>query len=50
MERVEADAEWSLFCPDEAPGLADVYGDEFKALYMKYEEGCLSQKALVPDA
>jgi len=37
MERVEADADWSLFCPDEAPGLADVYGDEFKALYTKYE-------------
>jgi ribonucleoside-diphosphate reductase alpha chain len=37
MERVEADAEWSLFCPDEAPGLADVWGDEFKALYTKYE-------------
>ena len=37
MERVEADASWSLFCPDEAPGLADVWGDEFKALYTKYE-------------
>ena len=28
---------WSLFCPDECPGLADVYGDEFKELYEKYE-------------
>jgi ribonucleoside-diphosphate reductase alpha chain len=37
MERVEADSSWSLFCPDEAPGLADVWGDEFKALYTKYE-------------
>jgi ribonucleotide reductase alpha subunit len=37
MERVEADSEWSLFCPDEAPGLSDVYGDEFKALYTRYE-------------
>jgi len=37
MERVEADGEWSLFCPDEAPGLSDVYGDEFKALYTRYE-------------
>ena len=28
---------WSYFCPDECPGLADVYGDEFKALYERYE-------------
>jgi len=38
MERVEADADWSLFCPDEAPGLADVWGDEFNALYKRYED------------
>ena len=37
MERVENDAEWSLFCPDEAPGLSDVYGDEFRMLYTRYE-------------
>ncbi len=37
MERVEADAEWTLFCPNEAPGLHDAYGDDFKALYEKYE-------------
>lgn len=37
MERVEAGAMWSLFCPNEAPGLAEVYGDEFKELYEKYE-------------
>lgn len=37
MERVEADGEWSLFCPNEAPGLADVYGAEFRALYERYE-------------
>jgi ribonucleoside-diphosphate reductase alpha chain len=39
MERVRgggADT-WSYFCPDECPGLADVYGDEFRALYEKYE-------------
>ena len=33
MKRVEKNAEWTLFCPHEAPGLADVYGDEFEALY-----------------
>jgi ribonucleotide reductase alpha subunit len=37
MERVEAGGDWTLFCPAEAPGLADVWGDEFKALYERYE-------------
>lgn len=37
MERVEADAKWTLFCPHEAPGLSDVYGDKFRELYEQYE-------------
>jgi ribonucleoside-diphosphate reductase alpha chain len=37
MERVEQDSTWSLFCPSEAPGLADVWGPAFNDLYMKYE-------------
>ncbi len=37
MERVEAGANWTLFCPSDAPGLADVWGDEFNALYERYE-------------
>ena len=37
MQRVEANEEWSLFCPNEAPGLSDCYGAEFEALYHKYE-------------
>ncbi|KAF8431028.1 ribonucleotide reductase [Terfezia claveryi] len=37
MKRVEANGEWSLFCPNEAPGLADVWGEKFEALYHKYE-------------
>jgi ribonucleoside-diphosphate reductase alpha chain len=37
MERVKTDGQWTLMCPDECPGLADVYGDEFVALYTKYE-------------
>ena len=37
MERVDANGDWTLFCPNEAPGLADVVGDEFKALYERYE-------------
>lgn len=38
MKRVEQNGMWTLFCPNEAPGLADVYGDEFEALYEKYEK------------
>jgi ribonucleoside-diphosphate reductase alpha subunit len=38
MKRVKEDGMWSLFCPNEAPGLADTYGDEFEALYTKYEQ------------
>ena len=37
MKRVEEDAHWTLMCPDECPGLSDVYGVEFEALYIKYE-------------
>jgi ribonucleoside-diphosphate reductase alpha chain len=37
MERVDANSTWTLFCPNEAPGLADVYGDKFKELYERYE-------------
>ncbi len=37
MERVEAGADWTLFCPAEAPGLADVHGAAFRELYEKYE-------------
>jgi ribonucleoside-diphosphate reductase alpha subunit len=37
MEKVKTNEDWCLFCPDECPGLADVYGKEFKELYIKYE-------------
>ena len=37
MKRVESNEMWSLFCPNEAPGLADCYGDDFERLYEKYE-------------
>ncbi|KAI5248593.1 hypothetical protein E4T43_01269 [Aureobasidium subglaciale] len=37
MKRVEQNSTWTLMCPSECPGLADVYGDEFEALYEKYE-------------
>lgn len=38
MQRVEADADWTLMCPNKSPGLADVHGKEFNALYEKYEK------------
>jgi len=37
MERIKANKKWSLMCPDQCKGLSDTYGDEFKALYEKYE-------------
>ena len=37
MERVKSEGKWSLMCPDKCRGLSDVYGDEFKELYEKYE-------------
>jgi ribonucleoside-diphosphate reductase alpha subunit len=47
MKRVEEGGNWSLFCPDKAKGLSDVYGEEFEALYTKYEEEGLAN-ATVP--
>jgi ribonucleoside-diphosphate reductase alpha chain len=38
MKRVEANDVWSLFCPNEAPGLSESYGEEFEKLYEKYEK------------
>ncbi len=38
MKRVEENGNWSLFCPNEAPGLSDCYGEEFEKLYEKYEK------------
>ncbi len=46
MKRVEADEEWSLFCPNEAPGLSDCYGDEFEALYERYEREGKARKVI----
>jgi ribonucleotide reductase alpha subunit len=38
MKRVEEGGQWSLFCPDKAPGLSEAVGEDFEALYTKYEE------------
>ena len=37
MARVQADGEWSLFCPHECPGLDDCWGEAFETLYTRYE-------------
>jgi ribonucleoside-diphosphate reductase alpha chain len=38
MQRVKENAEWTLMCPNECPGLADCYGKDFEKLYKKYEK------------
>ncbi|WP_394767680.1 ribonucleoside-diphosphate reductase subunit alpha [Ferruginibacter sp.] len=46
MKRVEADGQWSLFCPNEAPGLSDCYGEAFETLYTQYEEEGRARKTI----
>jgi ribonucleoside-diphosphate reductase alpha chain len=46
MERVEANEDWSLFCPNQAPGLHEVHGEEFNALYRKYEDEGRAHKVI----
>ena len=46
MQRVENNEMWSLFCPHEAPGLADCYGEEFERLYEKYEKEGKARKEI----
>jgi ribonucleoside-diphosphate reductase alpha chain len=46
MKRVEANEDWSLFCPHEAPGLADCWGAEFEALYERYEQEGRARKTV----
>ncbi|MDX1912238.1 MAG: ribonucleoside-diphosphate reductase subunit alpha [Saprospiraceae bacterium] len=46
MERVKDDADWSLFDPNEAPGLFDVYGKKFDELYVRYEQEGRARKTV----
>jgi ribonucleoside-diphosphate reductase alpha chain len=46
MERVKENSTWSLFCPHECPGLSDLFGDDFKALYLKYETESRARKTV----
>ncbi|CAK8683535.1 unnamed protein product [Clavelina lepadiformis] len=46
MKRVESDGMWSLFCPDDARGLHEVWGEEFETLYEKYEREGRARKQI----
>ncbi len=46
MKRVEEEGDWSLFCPNESPGLADCYGDKFVELYERYEKEGKARKVI----
>ena len=46
MKRVQEDGKWTLMCPNECPGLYDVYGDEFEALYESYEAAGKGRKTI----
>lgn len=46
MERVEANGEWSLFCPNEAPGLHECWGEQFVQLYERYEAEGKARKTI----
>lgn len=46
MQRMKSDGNWTLMCPDECPGLSDVYGDDFVTLYTKYEEEGKGRKTM----
>lgn len=46
MKRVEAAGDWSLFCPNEAPGLYECWGDEFEQLYTRYEQEDRARKTI----
>ncbi|KAJ3188589.1 Ribonucleoside-diphosphate reductase large subunit [Gaertneriomyces sp. JEL0708] len=46
MERVEKNGDWSLFCPAEAAGLQEVWGDKFVELYERYEREGRARKVV----
>ena len=46
MRRVESNSDWTLMCPNECPGLADVWGEKFDELYRKYESEGRGRKTI----
>ena len=49
MKRIKEDKDWTLMCPDQCPGLPEVYGQEFEDLYVKYENLGKELRLLKPD-
>ena len=50
MRRVESNQDWTLMCPNECPGLSDVYGEEFEKLYLQYEREGRGKKVVKAQA
>ena len=46
MQRIQDGKDWSFFCPSECPGLADTWGEEFVALYERYESEGKARKTV----
>ena len=46
MKRVQEDGDWTLMCPNECPGLYDVYGEEFEKMYTDYEKAGKGRKTI----
>lgn len=46
MKRVEADGEWTLMCPNECPGLQELYGEAFEKKYEEYEKAGKGRKTI----
>lgn len=46
MKRVKENGDWTLMCPNECPGMSDTYGEEFEALYTKYESEGKGRKTI----
>jgi ribonucleoside-diphosphate reductase subunit M1 len=46
MKRVESGGQWTLMCPNECPGLSDVWGPEFEELYTRYEQAGKGRKSV----
>ena len=46
MKRVKENGKWTLFCPNECPGLSDCHSDEFDELYTRYEDEGRGRKTI----
>jgi ribonucleoside-diphosphate reductase subunit M1 len=46
MKRVKSNSDWTFMCPNECPGLSECWGEEFEALYEKYEKAGKGKKTI----